>query len=60
MRAAASSRASSGPPAYTATDCALSREGTAGVWGVWGEMGFPGDDDGDMDVPATIGGTLDS
>ncbi len=32
----------------------------AGVWGVCGEMGFPGDDDTDIEVAATIGGTLDS
>jgi hypothetical protein len=32
----------------------------AGVWGVWGETGFPGDDDVDIEVAATIGGTLES
>jgi hypothetical protein len=26
---------------------------------VWGEIGFPGDDDADIEVAATIGGTLD-
>ena len=38
----------------------LSREGIAGVWGVWGvcgEIAFPGEDDVEKDVPATIGGT---
>jgi hypothetical protein len=39
---------------------ALSREGIAGVWGVCGEMGFPGDDAVEKEVPATIGGTLES
>jgi hypothetical protein len=39
---------------------ALRREGIAGVWGVCGDIGFPGEDDVDMDVPATIGGTLDN
>jgi hypothetical protein len=39
---------------------ALSRDGIAGVWGVWGETGFPGDDDVEADVAATIGGTLES
>ena len=39
---------------------ALSLEGMAGVWGVWGEIGLPGDDDIDIDVPATIAGTLDN
>lgn len=38
----------------------LSREGIAGVCGVWGEMGFPGDDEVENDVPATMGGTLES
>lgn len=37
-----------------------SREGMAGVCGVCGEMGFPGDEDVDVDVPAIIGGTLES
>jgi hypothetical protein len=32
----------------------------AGVWGVCGETGFPGDDEADIDVAATMGGTLDS
>lgn len=39
---------------------ALSLDGIAGVWGVWGEIGFPGEEEVEMDVPATIGGTLDS
>ena len=39
---------------------ALNLEGIAGVCGVWGDMGLPGDEDVDMDVPAIIGGTLDS
>lgn len=30
------------------------------MWGVCGDTGFPGDDDADIDVAATIGGTLDS
>lgn len=32
----------------------------AGVCGVCGDTGFPGEDDTDMEVAATIGGTLDS
>ncbi len=32
----------------------------AGVWGVCGDIGFPGDDDADIDVAPTIGGTLDN
>lgn len=32
----------------------------AGVCGVCGEIGFPGDDDTDIEVAATIGGTLDN
>jgi hypothetical protein len=39
---------------------ALKREGIAGVWGVCGDIGFPGDDDVDTDVPAIIGGMLES
>lgn len=39
---------------------ALSLEGIAGVWGVCGEIGLPGDEEVDMDVPAIIGGTLES
>jgi hypothetical protein len=39
---------------------ALSRDGMAGVWGVWGDTGFPGDEDVDAEVAATIGGTLDN
>jgi hypothetical protein len=39
---------------------ALNREGMAGVCGVCGDIGFPGDDAVDTDVPAIIGGTLDS
>lgn len=39
---------------------ALSLEGIVGVWGVCGETGFPGEDAGDIEVPATIGGTLDN
>ena len=38
----------------------LRREGIAGVWGVWGEIGFPGDDEVDVEVPPIIGGTLGS
>ena len=30
------------------------------MWGVCGDTGFPGDDDADIDVAATIGGTLDN
>jgi hypothetical protein len=45
---------------YSAIELALRRDGIAGVWGVCGEIGLPGDDDVDMDVAATIGGTLDS
>jgi hypothetical protein len=39
---------------------ALNREGMAGVWGVCGETGLPGDEDADIEVAATIGGTLES
>lgn len=39
---------------------ALSREGMAGVCGVCGEIGFPGDDDIDIDVPETMGVTAES
>ena len=45
---------------YSATELALKREGIAGVCGVCGEIGFPGDDDVEIDVAATMGGTLDS
>lgn len=38
---------------------ALSREGIAGVCGVCGEMGLPGDEAVDTDVPAIMAGTLD-
>lgn len=38
---------------------ALRREGMAGVCGVCGEIGFPGDDAVDTEVPAIIAGTLD-
>jgi hypothetical protein len=41
-------------------ELALNLDGIAGVCGVWGEMGFPGEEDVDVDVPATIGGTLDN
>lgn len=27
---------------------------------MWGEIGFPGEEDVDIEVPATIGGTLDN
>ena len=39
---------------------ALSLDGIAGVCGVCGEIGFPGDVETDMDVPATIAGKLDN
>jgi hypothetical protein len=39
---------------------ALSREGIAGVCGVCGEIGFPGDEAVEMEVPAIIAGTLDN
>ena len=39
---------------------ALSLDGMIGVWGACGEIGFPGDDEVDIEVPATIGGTLDN
>tara|TARA_R110002060_G_scaffold21525_1_gene29200 strand:+ start:1510 stop:1698 length:189 start_codon:yes stop_codon:yes gene_type:complete len=32
----------------------------AGVCGVCGDTGLPGDDEADIDVAATIGGTLDN
>lgn len=38
----------------------LRRDGIAGVCGVWGEIGFPGDEAVEMDVPAAIGGTPES
>lgn len=39
---------------------ALNRDGIAGVCGVCGDMGFPGDDAVETEVPATMGGTLES
>jgi hypothetical protein len=39
---------------------ALNREGMAGVCGVCGEIGFPGDEAVDIEVPAIIAGTLDN
>ena len=39
---------------------ALSLDGIAGVCGVWGDIGLPGDDEVDTEVPAIMGGTLDS
>jgi hypothetical protein len=39
---------------------ALNRDGIAGVCGVCGEIGLPGDDAVDIEVPPTIAGTLDS
>lgn len=39
---------------------ALSRDGIAGVCGVRGEIRSPGDEAIDVEVPATIGGTLDN
>jgi len=45
---------------YSAIEFALRRDGIAGVWGVCGEIGFPGDEDADIELAATIGGTLDS
>ena len=39
---------------------ALNLDGIAGVCGVWGEMGFPGEEDAEVDVPGTMGGTLDN
>lgn len=47
----------------SATLFELKREriaGVWGVWGVWGDIGFPGEEAVEMDVPATIGGTPDS
>jgi hypothetical protein len=38
----------------------LRREGIAGVWGVCGEIGLPGDEEVDVEVPAIMGGTLGS
>lgn len=32
----------------------------AGVCGVWGDIGFPGEDEVETEVPWTIGGTLDN
>jgi hypothetical protein len=39
---------------------ALSLDGIAGVCGVRGEMRSPGDDEIEVEVPATMGGTLES
>lgn len=36
------------------------REGIAGVCGVCGDIGLPGDDDVDTEVPAIMGGTEDN
>lgn len=44
----------------SATLFELRRDRMAGVCGVWGEMGFPGDEAVDMEVPEIIGGTPDS
>jgi hypothetical protein len=38
----------------------LNREGIAGVCGVCGEIGFPGEEAVEVDVPATMGGTPES
>ena len=38
----------------------LRREGTAGVCGVCGEMGLPGEEAVETEVPCTMGGTLES
>jgi hypothetical protein len=32
----------------------------AGVCGVWGDIGFPGDEAVEIEVPATMGGTPES
>ena len=45
---------------YSTVLLALRRDGMAGVWGVWGEMGFPGEEEVEMEVPAIMGGTLES
>ncbi len=45
---------------YSIILLALNLEGIAGVCGVWGEIGFPGDEEVEIEVPATIGGTLES
>lgn len=45
---------------YSAIEFALNREGIAGVCGVCGEIGFPGEEDADMEVAATICGTPES
>lgn len=39
---------------------ALRRDGIAGVWGVLGDIRSPGEDEFDIDVPDTMGGTLES
>lgn len=44
----------------SATLFELKRDRMAGVCGVCGEIGFPGDEAVEIDVPATIGGTPDS
>jgi hypothetical protein len=44
----------------SATLFELRRDRMAGVCGVWGEMGFPGDDAVEIEVPEIIGGTPES
>lgn len=44
----------------SATLLELRRDRIAGVCGVWGDIGFPGDEAVEMDVPATMGGTPDN
>jgi hypothetical protein len=39
---------------------ALRRDGIAGVCGVCGEIGFPGEEDVEAEVPAIMGGRLPS
>lgn len=44
----------------SATLFELRRDRIAGVWGVWGDMGLPGEEAVETEVPATIGGTPDN
>lgn len=45
---------------YSTTLLALRRDGMAGVCGVCGDIAFPGEEEIDVEAPATMGGTLGS
>ena len=49
-----------GRGSYSMMLFALRRDGMAGVCGVCGEIGLPGDEAVDTDVPAIMAGTLDN